>query len=84
MVMIWSKQKGEKVLGKKVALTGFEPGPPDPKSTIYTPIPTSSNVIFEKIPGTDSESIFENLKHDFQAVQRCPEVQIKKFQQTIT
>ena len=39
---------------KKVALTGFEPGPPDPKSTIYTPIPTSSSGIFEKIPGTDS------------------------------
>ena len=76
-------KKAKNLEEKKVALTGFEPGPPDPKSTIYTPIPTSINVIFEKIPGTDSESIFENLKHDFQAVQRCPEVQINKFQQTI-
>ena len=76
-------KKAKNLEEKKVALTGFEPGPPDPKSTIYTPIPTSSNVIFEKNPGTDSESIFENLKHDFQAVQRCPEVQINKFQQTI-
>ena len=76
-------KKAKNLEEKKVALSGFEPGPPDPKSTIYTPIPTSCNVIFEKIPGTDSESIFENLKHDFQAVQRCPEVQINKFQQTI-
>ena len=47
-------KKAKNLEEKKVALTGFEPGPPDLKSTIYTPIPTSSNVIFEKIPGTDS------------------------------
>ena len=52
--MIWSKQKGEKVLRKKVALTGFEPGPPDPKSTIYTPTLQSTSENFEKISGSHS------------------------------
>ena len=79
--MIWSKQKGEKVLRKKVALTGFEPGPPDPKSTIYTPTLQSTSENFEKISGSDSQRSFGNFKPDFQAVQRCPEVQINKIQQ---
>ena len=64
-------------------MIGFEPGPPDPKSTIYTPMLQCSSENFEKNSGPDLGSIFENLKHDFQAVQRCPEVQINKFQQTI-
>ena len=41
-------KKAKNLEEKKVALTGFEPGPPDPKSTIYTPIPTSSNRILKK------------------------------------
>ena len=76
-------KKAKNLEEKKVALTGFEPGPPDPKFTIYTSTLQCSSENFEKNSGPHSESIFENLKHDFQAVQRCPEVQINKFQQTI-
>ena len=47
-------KKAKNLEEKKVALTGFEPGPPDPKSTIYTPTLQSTSENIEKISGSHS------------------------------
>ena len=77
MFIIWPKQKSKKVVWKKVAVTGFEPGPPDPKSTIYTNTPRGREKSLKKKSSwvlSRNFGNFQNFNCNFWVGQTRPEL----------